>query len=325
MSATDSDNSIDWLASDTEDSTSEQESERTYDQSGAPPTDSRWSHEASTRGSPSSCMETWGRNAIELCKTQQGEMMKRRRSFTEEEGGRIISSQSEKERLFTRKCIELQCYIQPLSSILNGLRSGRYRERLSGFQESVAMDRIQRILGVLQKPYLGEKYISIILKMEEMLKSWFPNVKPLHQLAVTHTEEGVPAKKLKLSHATPTAAVSPVTIADTLVAAKPLRVTDLTPPGAYSANNLKWLHTSPICSPTAEQAQAAPRNMATPRDLTQDSAVSSTTDSPANTDSTPKGPPQGKINAPCLERLLKSTESIITRKKTSDLMNSSWS
>ncbi|XP_051918201.1 circadian-associated transcriptional repressor [Hippocampus zosterae] len=323
MSATDSDNSIDWLASDTDDSTSEQESERTLNQSDAASTDSRWSHEVSTRGPPTCRTETWGRNSIELCKTQQGEKMKRRHSFTEEEGGRLISSQSEKGRLFTRKCMELQCYIQPLSSILNGLRSGRYRERLSSFQESVAMDRIQRILGVLQNPYLGEKYISVILKMEEMLKSWFPNLNPLHQPAATHTEETVPTKKLKLSPATSTAAVSPVTISDTPAGAKPLRVTDLTPPGPYSASNLKWLHTSPICAPTAEQGQAAIRHAASPRDLTQDSAVSSSTDSPANTDSVSRGPPPGKINAPCLERLLKSTESIITRKGSSGLTDSS--
>ncbi|KAM9815767.1 circadian-associated transcriptional repressor [Syngnathus typhle] len=325
MSATDSDNSIDWLASDTEDSTSEQESERTRDQSASPSTDSRWSQEASTRGRPSSCIETW-RNATELCKTQ-GEKTKRRHSFAEDEGGQIISSQSEKGRLFTRKCMELQCYIQPLSSILNGLRSGRYRERLSSFQESVAMDRIQRILGVLQNPYLGEKYISIILKMEQMLKSWFPNITPLHQLAVTHAEEAVPTKKPKLSPVTPSAGASPVTISDTPLAAKPLRVTDLTPPGAYSASNLKWLHTSPICSATAEQGQgAAPRHVASSRDLTQDSAVSSSTDRSANTDPVPSGPPPGKINAPCLERLLKSTESIIARKETSSaLTDSSWS
>ncbi|XP_054633621.1 uncharacterized protein LOC129181895 isoform X1 [Dunckerocampus dactyliophorus] len=400
MSATDSDNSIDWLASDTEDNNSEQEFERKHSQTDALSTDSRWSREiqeASTRGPPSSCMETWSRDAIELCKTQ-GEKMKRRRSFTEEDEGRLISNQSEKGRLFTQKCMELQCYIQPLSSILNGLRSGRYRERLSSFQESVAMDRIQRILGVLQNPCLGEKYISIILKMEEMLKSWFPNVKPQHQQAITHAEEVVPTKKLKrhphpeanqppslccppdhaavlpavptvdlptllhaakihrsvyahkvqndcseahemsrdqnvptnqphhcLSPVTHTEGVSPVTISDTPVGAKPLRVTDLTPPGAYSASNLKWLHTSPICSPTAEQAQAGPRHVAPPRDITQDSAVSSSTDIPANTDSVPRGPPPGKINAPCLERLLKSTESIITRKGTSGLMDSIWS
>ncbi len=34
--------------------------------------------------------------------------------------------------------------------------------------------------------------------MEEMLKSWFPNVKLQDQLAVTQTEEAVPAKKPKV-------------------------------------------------------------------------------------------------------------------------------
>ncbi|XP_077452122.1 circadian-associated transcriptional repressor [Stigmatopora argus] len=309
MSATDSDNSIDWLASDTDDSNSEHESERTRKPSG----------EASARGPRS---EAWGRDAADPPrKAPPGEKMKRRRSFAEEEaGGRLLSSPSDKGRLFTRKCMELQCYIQPLSSILNGLRSGRYRERLSTFQESVAMDRIQRILGVLHKPYLGENYISIILKMEEMLKSWFPNVKAVHQAEeVLHL-----TKKLKFSSPTTTTAATTTIPASPSAAAahaaKPLRVTDLTPPGAYSASNLKWLHTSPICSPKA----TAPL-----RDLTQDSAVSSSTDSPAHRDSAPGGPrappPPGKINAPCLERLLKSTESIISRKGTSGTTDDGWS
>lgn len=34
--------------------------------------------------------------------------------------------------------------------------------------------------------------------MEEMLKSWFPNVKLHDQPAATHTEDAVPAKKLKV-------------------------------------------------------------------------------------------------------------------------------
>lgn len=42
------------------------------------------------------------------------------------------------------------------------------------------------------------KYINIILKMEEMLKSWFPNVNLQDQLDVTQTEEAVPSKKLKV-------------------------------------------------------------------------------------------------------------------------------
>lgn len=43
-----------------------------------------------------------------------------------------------------------------------------------------------------------EKYINIILKMEEMLKSWFPNVKHQDQVVVTQTEEAAPTKKLKV-------------------------------------------------------------------------------------------------------------------------------
>uniref|UniRef100_A0A3P9NWA7 Uncharacterized LOC103466703 n=2 Tax=Poecilia reticulata TaxID=8081 RepID=A0A3P9NWA7_POERE len=198
---------------------------------------------------------------------------------------------------------------------------------LSSFQESVAMDRIQRIMGVLQNPFMGEKYVDIILKMEAMLKSWFPHVKLQEQLAATQTEGLVPSKRLKLSPITTSAAGGSVFRSDPPTGTKALRVTDLTPPEAYSANNLKWLHTSPICSPTAEEAQAGPRHPLLPRDkdLTQDSAVSSSTDGHAKTDSVPRGPPPGKINAPCLERLLKSTDSIITRKETGGLMGSSWS
>ncbi|XP_034391616.1 circadian-associated transcriptional repressor [Cyclopterus lumpus] len=356
MSATDSDNSIDWLASDNE---SEQESDCTgkHSQAEAPSSPStsplldlsdsschRSSEvkegncsevrEASSRGFPPGCPETWA-STIGLCKTQQVEKtngkntqqaLKRPHSSTEEESRerQLISNMSEKNQMFRRKCMELQCYIHPLSSILNGLRSGRYRERLSSFQESVAMDRIQRIMGVLQNPCMGEKYINIILKMEEMLKSWFPNVKRQDQLTVTQTEEAVPTKKPKLSPVTITAVVSPVSVSDPPAGVQTFRVTDLTP-GADSASNLKWLHTSPICSPTAEQAQAGSRHLLSPRDRTQDNAVSSSTDSHTKTDLVPRGPPPGKINAPCLERLLKSTESIIIRKGAGGLTDSSWS
>ncbi|XP_072241999.1 uncharacterized protein [Leuresthes tenuis] len=363
MSATDSDNSIDWLASDNEENESEQEFDHdtkhghteASSSPSAPPHlglsdnscrrsdelkegNSNWSEvrEVSGRGSPG-CMEKWDRGTTTgLCKTQQGEKLndkntqqplKRPHSSAGEQckERQLVSNASEKDRIFSSKCMELQCYIHPLSSILNGLRSGRYKERLSSFQESVAMDRIQRIMGVLQNPFMGGKYIDIILKMEEMLKSWFPNVKLQDQVTVTQTEDAVASKRLKLM--TTTAAVNPVTVSDPTASTKALRVTDLTPAGAYSANNLKWLHTSPICSPTAEQAQAGPRHLLSPRDrdLTQDSAVSSSTDSHSQTDSVPRGPPPGKINAPCLERLLKSTDSIITRKGTGGLMGSSWS
>ncbi|XP_056271659.1 uncharacterized protein LOC130194649 [Pseudoliparis swirei] len=358
MSAPDSDNSIDWLASDSE-SEHESDCSRKHSQAEAPSSPSTSPHldlsdsschrssevkegngscgevrEASSRGFPPGCTETWA-STIGLCKTQQGEKtndkntqqaLKRPHSSTVEESRerQLLSNMSEKNQMFRRKCMELQCYIHPLSSILNGLRSGRYRERLSSFQESVAMDRIQRIMGVLQNPCMGEKYMNIILKMEEMLKSWFPNVKRQDQLAVTQAEEAVPTKKPKISPVTVTAVVSPVGVGDPPARVQTLRVTDLTP-GANSASNLKWLHPSPICSPTAQQAQAGSRHLLSPRDRTQDNAVSSSTDSHRKTDLVPRGPPPGKINAPCLEKLLKSTESIIIRKGTGGLTDSSWS
>lgn len=132
---------------------------------------------------------------------------------------------------------------------------------------------------------------------------------------------------LQLSPGITTAEVGPVTVSEPPACSKVLRVVDLTPPGAYSASNLKWLHTSPICSATAEQAQAVPRHLLAPRDkdLTQDNSVSSSTDSHSKTDSVPRGPPPGKINAPCLERLLKSTESIISHKGPGSQTDSSWS
>ncbi|KAJ8417269.1 hypothetical protein AAFF_G00284960 [Aldrovandia affinis] len=227
------------------------------------------------------------------------------------------------DELFARKCMELQCYVPHLSSILSGLQSGRYRERLSSFQESVAMDRIQRIMGVLQNPCMGERYINIILKVEEMLRSWFPNVTPKGQHAGDQTEETTPSKRLKPCSAT--AAESPMALSGPAPGNKALGASEPTPLGAYSANHLKWLHTSPVCPPSAELALGRLRRWpaAAPgdKDVTQDNAVSSSTDPP------PGGqrPPPGKINAPCLERLLKSTESIITRKGAGDAKESSWS
>ncbi|KAM4554075.1 uncharacterized protein ciartb [Fundulus diaphanus] len=335
MSATDSDNSIDWLASDTEENESEPEADcaAKRGQREAPPSggsselrEGGWSEVSGGRGSPGPCKSQRGEKAS----GKSAQPAKRPHSSTGEQckERQLTSNTLAKDQVFINKCVELQCYIHPLSSILNGLRSGRYKERLSSFQESVAMDRIQRIMGVLQNPFMGEKYVDIILKMEAMLKSWFPDVKPPERLATTQTEGFVPSKRLKPSPTTTTSAAgSSVSRADPPTGTKALRVSDLTPPEAYSANNLKWLHTSPICSPTAEEAQAGPRHPLLPRDkdLTQDSAVSSSTDGRDKTDSGPRGPPPGKINAPCLERLLKSTDSIITRKETGGLKGSSWS
>ncbi|KAL6044189.1 hypothetical protein STEG23_019869 [Scotinomys teguina] len=75
-----------------------------------------------------------------------------------------------------RLCKELQGFIRPLTDLLNGLKMGRFDKGLSSFQQSVAMDRIQRIVGVLQKPQMGERYLGTLLQVEGMLKTWFPHV-----------------------------------------------------------------------------------------------------------------------------------------------------
>lgn len=134
MSATDSDNSIDWLASDYEDNESEQEfdSNGKCSQAGAPLSppgrqphlkatdggrqvndcESRWSEEeeASSRGSPPSCVEEWDSHSG-LCKRQQSEKpppqqaLKRPRSSVEEERRerQLLSNESEKNQIFSRK------------------------------------------------------------------------------------------------------------------------------------------------------------------------------------------------------------------------------
>ncbi|XP_059402737.1 circadian-associated transcriptional repressor-like [Carassius carassius] len=366
MSASDSDYSIDWLASDDEDNDSELEPDCTKVQGQTTlPKPSRVIQGAQTcqsfskrngdkgevidkeimsslGSSPSRCdstnySEDGGRSHLgqeartnysqcpESPVGKKRQMLKRTRSsmVPEQRERQLTPEQMEKDRLFACKCFELQCYIHPLSSILNGLRSGRYRERLSTFQESVAMDRIQRIMGVLQNPCMGERYVNIILKMEEMLKNWFPHIKPQRSDQANTAalmEETTLSKKPKLSPSTSplhTGTANPATTSALCVGNKAMRVSDLTLPRPYSATNLKWLHTSPICSLTAEQAQGTVRNFLTAhrdRDATQDNSVSSSTDHLCQTESAPSQPPPAKINAPCLERLLKSTESIITQK-----------
>ncbi|XP_014842671.1 PREDICTED: circadian-associated transcriptional repressor [Poecilia mexicana] len=83
---------------------------------------------------------------------------------------------SEGDLLFAQKCAELQGFVRPLLELLNGLKSGRFDHGLSSFQQSVAMDRIQRIVGVLQRPDCGEKYLNTLLQVEVMLKLWFPHI-----------------------------------------------------------------------------------------------------------------------------------------------------
>ncbi|XP_075580729.1 circadian-associated transcriptional repressor [Pelecanus crispus] len=85
---------------------------------------------------------------------------------------------SDGDRLFAQKCRELRGFIRPLAELLEGLKRGRYDRGLSSFQQSVAMDRIQRIIGVLQKPEMGARYLGTLLQVEGMLRLWFPHVAP---------------------------------------------------------------------------------------------------------------------------------------------------
>ncbi|XP_075593044.1 circadian-associated transcriptional repressor [Balearica regulorum gibbericeps] len=85
---------------------------------------------------------------------------------------------SDGDRIFAQKCRELRGFIRPLAELLEGLKRGRYDRGLSSFQQSVAMDRIQRIIGVLQKPEMGARYLGTLLQVEGMLRVWFPHVAP---------------------------------------------------------------------------------------------------------------------------------------------------
>ncbi|XP_064355052.1 circadian-associated transcriptional repressor isoform X2 [Dromaius novaehollandiae] len=80
---------------------------------------------------------------------------KRQRGGTAEPADSLDPPSADGDRLFAQKCRELQGFIRPLAELLQGLRAGRYEKGLSTFQQSVAMDRIQRIIGVLQKPEMG--------------------------------------------------------------------------------------------------------------------------------------------------------------------------
>lgn len=329
MSTSDSDYSIDWLASDEDDCDSPKRLSPELTEE--PPSLSSSSSSsslaaaASCRESPTSCFVSGAQRSdckdggccdsavtlVQRCTsiclpqtlTVEAELQSTRKR-THDDGS---DARTDTENtLFSHKCSELQVYVQPLSSILRGLRSGRYSDRLSSFQESVAMDRIQRIMGVLQNPNMGGCFLSIILKIEEMLQSWFPHIKPNQ----TQTDDSTPAKKQRQHHSS---ASSP-----------PPR-----PPAAsHSCTHLKWLHMSPICSLKTPEATLGQPTAATTShlDATQDNAVSSSTDTgplqtPNHHRHPPRlyrGPPPFKITSPCLERLLQAKESIIAPRTAGD-------
>uniref|UniRef100_A0A3P8SJZ6 Circadian associated repressor of transcription a n=1 Tax=Amphiprion percula TaxID=161767 RepID=A0A3P8SJZ6_AMPPE len=84
------------------------------------------------------------------------------------------SSATPGDLAFAQKCADLHRFTYPLLELLHGLKSGRFDR--GTFQQSVAIDRLQRILGILQKPEMGEKYLQNLLQIEILLKMWFPQM-----------------------------------------------------------------------------------------------------------------------------------------------------
>ncbi|XP_015265586.1 PREDICTED: circadian-associated transcriptional repressor [Gekko japonicus] len=176
---------------------------------------------------------------------------------------------TEGDQLFAQKCRELQGFILPLQELLGRLRMGRFDRGLSSFQQSVAMDRIQRIIGVLQKPGMGERYLGTLLQVERMLKVWFPHV----ALKSSHTNCGTaPEDVSEMAEKPPSA--EPVSPGKAACRPSPAQsppteelhqthLTDSPDDGRaeawwgeqaplladWPAMNLTWIHTSPISNP----------------------------------------------------------------------------
>ncbi|TKS70483.1 hypothetical protein D9C73_004552 [Collichthys lucidus] len=158
MSTSDSDYSIDWLASDEDDYDSPK---RICPEPLVPPPSSS-SSSSSSSGSPTSCFHCEAtqrrrRRRCDCCDCKDGgrcgvgalqsPALSPLQGFTsvypqqelhpsrKRPHGAASDALSENPRadtedqLFSQKCSELQRYIQPLSSILRGLRSGRYSQR----------------------------------------------------------------------------------------------------------------------------------------------------------------------------------------------------
>ncbi|XP_056269349.1 circadian-associated transcriptional repressor-like isoform X2 [Pseudoliparis swirei] len=229
MSTSESDDSIDWLAS---------------DEDGGPKSSSPHRAEESPLPLPPPASERLS-------------AAPRRRPSGRRRGGAKTPPETEEE-LFSQKSAELQRYLQPLSSMLQDLRSGRYSSCLSSFQERVAMDRIQRIMGVLENPLTGGR---VLLKVEAMLHSWFPHAGP---------------------------------------PAEPKRHGGASSPPPSSLCSSRRLHPLPVCILT----RPGPRPGRRRQGATQDSSVSSSTDSPPRRLGF-------KVRSPCLERLLLAKESVV--------------
>ncbi|KAM4662427.1 circadian-associated transcriptional repressor [Discoglossus pictus] len=174
---------------------------------------------------------------------------------------------SEGDIIFAKKCQELQGFVKPLTELLNGLKRGRYDRGLSSFQQSVAMDRIQRIIGVLQKPEMGERYLDTLLQVEIMLKVWFPGVAHSSSSPSSSSDYDMEEPQCKMAKSPSVAEVSQYPLGNNsvvrpteapLAAAHPdsnceNRKDSMHTLAPWPAVNLTWMHTSPICNPPITQ------------------------------------------------------------------------
>lgn len=185
-----------------------------------------------------------------LASSMAGSGVKRSRDGEVEPSLNIHGCTTEGDLLFAQKCKELQGFIRPLTDLLNGLKMGRFERGLSSFQQSVAMDRIQRIVGVLQKPQMGERYLATLLQVEGMLKIWFPHIAA--QKSSLGSSRHQLTKHFPSHHSYP-AASSPSPPMERMdhtqlrqLVLKPKQPWHLT---ELPAMNLTWIHTTPICNP----------------------------------------------------------------------------
>ncbi|XP_069805346.1 circadian-associated transcriptional repressor [Dendropsophus ebraccatus] len=194
---------------------------------------------------------------------------------------------TEGDRIFAQKCRELQGFIKPLTDLLNGLKRGRYDRGLSSFQQSVAMDRIQRIVGVLQKPEMGERYLGTLLQVEMMLKVWFPEVtSSLSSFSSSSSDFDMEEPKYKMAkqpvvtsteksscNAGPTSSSQSVTDPPDHPSQAPLHsdcacCKERAQVLAQLPNmNMTWMHTAPICNPPLSQVDLHHLNKALGQDL----------------------------------------------------------
>ncbi|XP_068109625.1 circadian-associated transcriptional repressor [Hyperolius riggenbachi] len=198
---------------------------------------------------------------------------------------------SDGDRIFAQKCRELQGFVKPLTELLNGLKRGRYDRGLSSFQQSVAMDRIQRIVGVLQKPEMGERYLGTLLQVEMMLKIWFPGVassasassssssssdfemeEPQSKIA-KHPEVGATEQK-SCQLRQPANLNIPVTSKQSQCHAMAPAHTDcpcckerIQVLAEWPTMNLTWMHTAPISNPALSQIDLHRLNTALVQDF----------------------------------------------------------